>query len=97
MWLIFRRVGRRSDGASSPSDAARCSLRRRRLQHRQSTYVEQVSSAPQSSSASQTSNTARLTTEEIFAAIEKLAALHAKGILTDDEFGTKKAELLGRL
>ncbi|PWR25077.1 SHOCT domain-containing protein [Zavarzinia aquatilis] len=34
---------------------------------------------------------------DIFAAIEKLAALHAKGILTDQEFGAKKAELLSRL
>jgi Short C-terminal domain len=34
---------------------------------------------------------------DIFATIEKLAALRAKGILTDDEFATKKAELLSRL
>ena len=36
-------------------------------------------------------------TEEIFSLIEKLADLHAKGILTDSEFETKKAELLSRL
>jgi membrane protein YdbS with pleckstrin-like domain len=29
--------------------------------------------------------------------IEKLADLHARGVLTDEEFATKKAELLGRL
>lgn len=29
--------------------------------------------------------------------IERLAALHAKGALTDEEFNSKKAELLGRL
>jgi hypothetical protein len=63
----------------------------------QSTYVDQGNSAAQSSPASQTGNTARLTSDEIFAAIEKLAALHAKGILTDGEFGTKKSELLQRL
>ncbi len=34
---------------------------------------------------------------DVFASIEKLAALHAKGILSDEEFVTKKAELLGRL
>ncbi len=34
---------------------------------------------------------------DIFATIEKLAALHAKGILSDDEFSAKKAELLSRL
>ncbi len=34
---------------------------------------------------------------DIFAAIEKLANLKDKGILTDTEYGTKKAELLARL
>jgi len=34
---------------------------------------------------------------DIFAAIEKLAALKDKGILTDTEYSTKKAELLARL
>ena len=35
--------------------------------------------------------------EDIFAAIEKLAMLHGKGILSDAEFTSKKAELLSRL
>jgi hypothetical protein len=35
--------------------------------------------------------------EEVFAKIEKLAALHQKGILSDQEFSEKKAELLSRL
>lgn len=34
---------------------------------------------------------------DIFAAIERLGDLRAKGILTDDEFNAKKAELLARL
>lgn len=34
---------------------------------------------------------------DIFATIERLAELRAKGILSDDEFAAKKAELLGRL
>ncbi|MEV8467164.1 SHOCT domain-containing protein [Fluviibacterium sp. DFM31] len=34
---------------------------------------------------------------EIFSLIEQLASLHDKGILTDAEFETKKAELLARL
>jgi hypothetical protein len=34
---------------------------------------------------------------DIFAAIERLADLRAKGILTDEEFAQKKSELLGRL
>jgi Short C-terminal domain len=33
----------------------------------------------------------------IFAAIESLAGLHERGILSDEEFAAKKAELLGRL
>jgi hypothetical protein len=67
------------------------------------TVASPVPSAPQSNTvaqgnpAPQNSNAGRLSSEEIFAAIEKLAALHAKGILTDDEFGTKKSELLQRL
>ncbi|CAH0341615.1 SHOCT domain-containing protein [Rhizobium sp. CECT 9324] len=35
--------------------------------------------------------------EDIFAKIERLADLHGKGILTDEEFSAKKADLLGRL
>lgn len=35
--------------------------------------------------------------EDIFDKIERLAALHAKGILTDQEFGAKKSELLSRI
>ena len=34
---------------------------------------------------------------DIFSAIERLGDLRAKGILTDEEFTQKKAELLGRL
>ena len=35
--------------------------------------------------------------QDVFATIEKLADLHAKGILSDEEFATKKAELLSRV
>ncbi|NTV11987.1 MAG: SHOCT domain-containing protein, partial [Zoogloea sp.] len=35
--------------------------------------------------------------DDVFTTIERLAALHAKGILSDEEFSAKKAELLGRL
>lgn len=35
--------------------------------------------------------------DDVFALIEKLASLRAKGILTDAEFEAKKAEFLGRL
>ncbi|MES2717857.1 MAG: SHOCT domain-containing protein [Pseudomonadota bacterium] len=35
--------------------------------------------------------------QDIFASIERLAELRAKGVLSDDEFSAKKAELLSRL
>jgi hypothetical protein len=35
--------------------------------------------------------------EDILTAIERLAGLHARGILTEAEFSAKKAELWGRL
>ena len=35
--------------------------------------------------------------DEVQLTIERLADLHKRGVLTDDEFKTKKAELLGRL
>lgn len=34
---------------------------------------------------------------DVFAAIERLAALHQRGVLTDSEYQNKKAELLARL
>ena len=43
---------------------------------------------PESTSAS---------SQDVFATIERLAELHGKGILSEDEFATKKAELLARL
>jgi len=45
--------------------------------------------APQLRSAAQS--------EEVLAALERLAELHRKGILTEEEFTTKKAELLNRI
>jgi|SRR5215213_9602719 len=37
------------------------------------------------------------TSEDIFAALEGLAELHKKGVLTDEEFAAKKTELLARI
>jgi hypothetical protein len=54
-----------------------------------------MTSAP---SVPQTTPTAPTEVEDdIFAKIERLAQLHAKGILTDEEYSSKKADLLGRL
>ena len=46
---------------------------------------------------SQPSPAARASDDDIFDKIERLAGLHAKGILTDKEFEAKKADLLARL
>jgi Short C-terminal domain len=35
--------------------------------------------------------------QDILSAIERLGDLHSKGVLTDAEFQTKKAELLAQL
>lgn len=45
----------------------------------------------------QPTQSAPLSDDEIFAKIERLAALHAKGVLTDEEYSSKKADLLDRL
>lgn len=44
-----------------------------------------------------TQTVARQADVDVFATIEKLAQLHAKGILSHEEFAAKKAELLSRL
>ncbi|MCC8929829.1 SHOCT domain-containing protein [Rhodococcus sp. I2R] len=49
--------------------------------------------APQASGSSEGS----MSLDEVTSAIEALASLHNKGILTDAEFETKKAQLLGRI
>ncbi len=36
-------------------------------------------------------------TSSVYEAIERLAALRAKGILTEEEYASKKAELLSRI
>lgn len=53
---------------------------------------------PFSRPSGQAAQSGQLTQEtDIFAAIERLADLKQKGVLTEQEFATKKAELLGRL
>lgn len=53
--------------------------------------------APASASARAPQSNSPLNLGEITSAIEALASLHDKGILTDDEFFAKKAELLKRI
>jgi len=50
--------------------------------------------APQAQSPSSSGPSGNV---DVFASIERLAALHRDGILSDSEFSTKKAELLARL
>ena len=57
-----------------------------------------VIAAPQPMASNNHGDNAPSTSQQdIFATIEKLADLRAKGILSDDEFNTKKAELLSRV
>jgi hypothetical protein len=57
--------------------------------------AQAVSGAPE---PAQTAEPAPATAEhDIFEKIERLSGLHAKGVLTDDEYQAKEAELLARL
>src|SRR6516225_6465101 len=59
--------------------------------------VPRHGSAPTPSPAPQTAGAASVGQVDVFATIEKLAELRDKGILSEQEFATKKAELLARL
>jgi hypothetical protein len=56
---------------------------------------EPVSPANQSSAVP--SGRTQAPSDDIFFKVERLAELHKKGIVSDEEFAAKKAELLGRL
>lgn len=53
--------------------------------------------APQASSSGWAPSPAPSGGQDVFATIEKLADLRAKGVLSDEEFAAKKAELLSRV
>ena len=53
--------------------------------------------APQPAPQPVQANAPTMSSDEVFSLIEKLADLHAKGILSDTDYETKKAELLARL
>ena len=59
--------------------------------------VEVQPSAAAPASAPQPRTAGATTDDEIFSRIERLAELKQKGILTEEEFAAKKAELLARL
>jgi len=52
---------------------------------------------PEPAPASPPAPTGQISGDAIFAAIERLAELHKKGVLSDEEFAAKKRELLSRL
>jgi hypothetical protein len=60
-----------------------------------------MTKAPLSENSSQTAKRSPQATfppsDDVFAALERLADLHKKGVLTDEEFAAKKAELLARI
>jgi hypothetical protein len=62
-------------------------------------YQQQFVPEPQQtpSYAQNSSNPPPQSHDEILSAIERLGSLHQRGVLSDDEFRTKKAELLARL
>jgi hypothetical protein len=59
--------------------------------------AEPMGTPQQASGAPAASAPAPVVADDIFALIEKLAALREKNILTDEEFAAKKTELLSRL
>lgn len=62
----------------------------------QNQFAPRPSQAPPPSDASRT-GLGSADDRDIFHAIERLGELHTNGLLTDDEFSQKKAELLSRL
>ena len=54
-------------------------------------------SVPQGTFNASTLAQGNVQSNDVFEMIEKLAGLRAKGVLSDEEFASKKAELLGRL
>jgi len=59
--------------------------------------VAQVQNTPQNFAPTRQALAPTGKQDDVFATIERLAELRAKGILSDDEFLSKKAELLSRL
>jgi hypothetical protein len=67
-------------------------------QSSQNTYAESSNNGyQQPNQPAQSGNFAQENESDIFAKIERLASLRQKGVLTDDEFNAKKAELLSRI
>lgn len=61
------------------------------------TQTAPVTPAQQGNINAQETGPSKVQSNDVFATIEKLAELHAKGVLSDEEFTGKKKELLDRL
>jgi hypothetical protein len=90
--VVQRPEGRLADVARS-AEAAKTDTQRSLA----ITASEPMTAAPPPQSTPLAAPQAATSEDDIFTKIERLAALHAKGILTDQEFSDKKAELLSRL
>jgi putative oligomerization/nucleic acid binding protein len=78
--------------ASSPEDASISTSR-----PKEPTPLAGSAPAEPAPDRAQQTTAAERQSDDIFAKIERLADLHAKGIVTDEEFAAKKTELLSRL
>ena len=91
-----------SPGAETPAapmapEAPAQSDRPADTQHDQTFAAPTPAAPPQQPATPSAQPTMSVSVDDIFDKIERLAALHAKGILTEQEFETKKAELIARL
>lgn len=59
--------------------------------------IQNTDTPPPLSTSVNDSSTDQASTDDIITLIEKLARLHTAGALTDEEFNTKKSELLSRI
>lgn len=64
-------------------------------QQPQTVYVQQAPPPQQYAPAPQYSEPAQPSQDDVIAQLERLGALKAQGILTDEEFQAQKAKLLG--
>jgi hypothetical protein len=63
--------------------------------HQQQKYAQQDAEAAQQQYAQQAPQPAAAAEPDITTELTQLAQLHSQGILTDEEFAAKKAQLLG--
>jgi hypothetical protein len=88
---VSNRVSRRQAGRWAEQDQAQYEQQQYQQQQayaQQQAYQQQYAPPPQAPAAADDG-------DDMIAQLEKLGALHDKGILTDEEFAAQKAKLLG--